>query len=180
MCCSALLPGFFHRVEFGCFPPDVCDRQCARRTKRWPLCVFYGMLNTGCTNSWIIHSENMIRRGGKSLIRRKYMQVLARSLIVPWAQKRLTSPFLSRTLKTLISIVCDLPSPGTSAGTPGTPVADSEGAVVRCVECPGRSDRKTRHRCNSCRQPVCPRHFYPVCANCLTRYAKFFGSYLQY
>ena len=53
--------------------------------------------------------------------------------------------------------------------TPGTSVADSHGPLLRCVECPKRSDRKTRHRCLGCRQHMCPRHFYPVCSNCLTR-----------
>ena len=147
---------------------EVCAQySCGRETKRWPLCLFYWMLNASCINSWIIHSENVRRTGGKVLIRRKYMQQLARCLITPWAQKRLGSPNLPRTVCKLICTFCSLPS--SAAGAPGTPVAGSHGPLVRCVECPKRSDRKTRHRCHGCRQHVCPRHFYPVCANCLTR-----------
>lgn len=80
---------------------------CARTTKGWPLRVFFGMLNSDNTNSWIIRSENMMRRGSKPLERHKYIHVLALSLIVPWAQKRLNSPFLPHTLKTLICTACD-------------------------------------------------------------------------
>lgn len=153
---------------------DTFDQMCAqyscgRKTKRWPLCMFYGMLNACCINSWIIHSENLVRTGGKVMIRRKYMQELALALITPWAQNRLSSPYLPRTLRDLICTICNLPSPGTAAGTPGTTVADSQGPLVRCVECPRRSDKKTRHKCNGCRRPLCPRHFYPVCSNCLIR-----------
>lgn len=142
---------------------------CGRKTKRWPLCVFYGMLNASCINSWIIHSENVNKTGGKVLARRKYMQELVYGLIKPWAQKRLSSPFLPRTVSNLICTVCNLPSPGTAADTPGTSAAESQEALVRCMECPKKSDKKTRHRCNGCRRPVCPRHYYPVCANCLHR-----------
>lgn len=66
---------------------------CSGKTKRWPLCVLYGMLNAGYINSCIIHSENVAKWSGKQVTRRKYMQELTRSLILTWAQNRLTSPF---------------------------------------------------------------------------------------
>ncbi|KAG7164420.1 hypothetical protein Hamer_G003621 [Homarus americanus] len=111
----------------------------------------------------------MSRTGGKLLKRRTYMQALARYLITPWAEKRLRSSCLSWGLKALICSVCDLPSPGSVSRPPGTPVADSKDPLVRCVECPKGCDRKTRHRCHGCRQPMCPRHFYSVCANCVPK-----------
>lgn len=153
----------------GSFDQMCAQCSCVRKTKRWPLCMFYGMLNASCINSWIIHSENLMRTGGQVLIRRKYMQELAHALITPWAQKRLSSPYLSHTLTNLICTICNLPSPGTVAGTPRTTVADSQGLLVRCGRCPKRSDKKTRHRCHGCRHPICPRHTYPVCADCLTK-----------
>ncbi|KAG7161264.1 PiggyBac transposable element-derived protein 4-like 4 [Homarus americanus] len=159
---------FYNATKGGVdtFDQMCAHYSCARKTKRWPLCMFYGMVNAGVINSWIIHKDNMSRTGGKLPKRRTYMQALARALITPWAEKRLSSPFLSQGLKALICSVCDLPSPGSVARPPGTPVADSKDPLVRCVECPNGSDRKTRHRCHGCRQPMCPRHFYPVCANC--------------
>ena len=46
---------------------DTFDQMCAqyvcgRKTKSWPLCVLYGMMNAGVINSWIIHKENAIKR----------------------------------------------------------------------------------------------------------------------
>lgn len=72
---------------------------CGRKTKRWQLCVFYGMVNTGVINSWIIYEENMKRGGGKQIKRKQYMQELAVLLVKPWAVHRLAHHTLPRQLK---------------------------------------------------------------------------------
>ena len=38
---------------------------CSRRTKRWPLCTFYSIINAATVNVWITHSENLEREGEK-------------------------------------------------------------------------------------------------------------------
>ncbi|CAI5678276.1 unnamed protein product [Oreochromis niloticus] len=86
---------------------------CGRKTKRWPLCVFYGMINAGVINSWIIHNENAMKRGENQMQRRPYMQALALALIKPWAEQRLPSSNLSRQLGVLICSVLDIPTTGT-------------------------------------------------------------------
>src|SRR5215469_13131144 len=52
---------------------------CSRRTRRWPLYIFYGMVNACSISSWIIHTENMKRNKSKSLT--IYMKELALQLI---------------------------------------------------------------------------------------------------
>lgn len=167
---------FYNATKGGA---DTFDKMCTqfssgRMTGKWPLCVFYGMINASCINSWIIHSANTVRTGGTALIRRKYMQVLARALIVPWAQHRLKSSYLQHALQTSISTICGVPLPARAEWTDNTTVADSKDPLVRCTKCPKGSNRKTRHRCNKCRHPVCPRHYHPVCSGCLSGYVKFF------
>ncbi|KAL7846700.1 hypothetical protein SRHO_G00216800 [Serrasalmus rhombeus] len=56
---------FYNQTKGGV---DTLDQMCAhyscsRKTKRWPLCVLYGMMNAGVINSWIILKENALRRG---------------------------------------------------------------------------------------------------------------------
>lgn len=160
---------FYNQTKGGV---DTFDQMCAhygcgRKTKRWPLCVFYGMMNAGVINSWIIHKENAMKRGDNQMKRRQYMQALALALIKPWAEQRLPSSNLSRQLRILIRSVCDIPTPGTPAGEAGPVAAESRGPLVRCADCPTGSDRKTRHRCHVCRRPVCPRHYYPACTDCM-------------
>lgn len=150
---------FYNQTKGGV---DTFDQMCAhygcgRKTKRWALCVFYGMMNAGVINSWIIHKENAMKRGDNQMKRRQYMQALALALIKPWAEQRLPSSNLSRQLRILICSVCDIPTPGTPAGD--TVAAESRGPLVRCADCPTGSDRKTQHRCHVCCRPVCPRHY---------------------
>lgn len=38
---------------------------CGRKTRRWPLCIFYAMLNMGCINSYVIYVANFCK-GRKS------------------------------------------------------------------------------------------------------------------
>ncbi|XP_037796295.1 uncharacterized protein LOC119591610 [Penaeus monodon] len=47
---------------------DTFDQMCAvnscsRKTRHWPLCAVYGMLNAACIISYIISSENVVRGG---------------------------------------------------------------------------------------------------------------------
>ncbi|CAL9691157.1 unnamed protein product [Knipowitschia caucasica] len=139
---------FYNKTKGGV---DTFDQMCAhyscgRKTKRWPLCVFYGMINAGVINSYIIHKENAMKRDDTYLQRRPYMQALALALIKPWAEQRLPASNLSRQLRILICTVLDIPSPGTLASEEGPVAAESSGAFVRCADCPSGSDRKTRHR----------------------------------
>ncbi|GLD70151.1 piggyBac transposable element-derived protein 4-like protein [Lates japonicus] len=147
---------FYNKTKGGV---DTFDQMCAhygcgRKNKRWPMCVFYGMINAGVINSWIIHKENAMKRDDNYLQRRPYMQALALALIKPWAEQRLPSSNLSSQLRILICTVLDIPSPGTLASEGGPMAAESSGPLVRCADCPSGSDRKTRHRCHVCRRPV--------------------------
>ncbi|XP_062870546.1 piggyBac transposable element-derived protein 4-like [Trichomycterus rosablanca] len=160
---------FYNQTKGGVdtFDQMCAHYSCARKTKRWPLCVLYGMMSAGVINSWIIHKENALKRGDTPMKRRQYMQALAMALIKPWAEQRLPSSSLSHQLRILICSVCNIPTPGTTASEVGPVAAESGGPLVRCADCPTGSDRKTRHRCHVCRRPVCPRHYYPACTDCM-------------
>jgi len=65
----------------------------------------FGMLNAVGIYSYIISRENRARRGMAIINRRCFLLELWKSLITPRAQQRLSSPFLPRQLKTLITVV---------------------------------------------------------------------------
>lgn len=78
---------------------QMCNQfSCGRKTKRWPLCLFFGMLNAGVINSWIFHGENIQKAGGTHIQRKKIMKVLSTELVKPWAVHRLASQTLPRQL----------------------------------------------------------------------------------
>lgn len=149
---------------------EMCSiYSCHRKTRRWPLCLLYWMVNAAAINSIIVHTSNLKRAGCTRIPkRRRFMLQLSRDFIRPWAQKRLSSPCLPRPLRALISTVCDLPSVAGTQPPAGQVLAQCSHPQVRCAECPRSSDRKTRIRCLNCQRPVCQTHFYPVCINCVS------------
>ena len=68
---------------------DGFDRMCAasstsRKTKRWPLCIFYGILNIIMNNAYIIWRS----RPGKELNKHDFLMALAIDLAKPFAAHR--------------------------------------------------------------------------------------------
>jgi len=144
---------------------DTFDQMCAvsscsRKTRRWPLCIMYGVLNGACINSYVISCENREKGAWqKSADGRTYWS---------WG-RRLATPTLSRQLHSLIASVCQVSSLGRVAGAPGASFADGRSnspRQVRCCECLGKADRKARYRCSKCDKSKCLSHLYPMCCDC--------------
>ncbi|XP_066909085.1 piggyBac transposable element-derived protein 4-like [Halyomorpha halys] len=81
---------------------DTLDQLCAhsscnRKTKRWPVCFFYNMINIACVNSFVIYQHNFQRlnhkkeNAGKPLTRLQFMIKLHEQLTYNWKQKRLAN-----------------------------------------------------------------------------------------
>ncbi|XP_068210904.1 uncharacterized protein [Palaemon carinicauda] len=151
---------------------DTFDQMCAtyncsRKTNRWPLCVFFGMVNAIIINSWIIYKANNPTLQRKELHRRKFMHGLALQLIKPSAQERMNNPSQHRQVKLAIRQVCSLNLRSGTAADAGPSAAEMRNPMVRCTKCDSKADKKTRFRCHSCRQPVCPSHYFPYCCDCI-------------
>ena len=102
---------FYNATKGGVDTFDwMCSQQsCSRKTRRWPLCVFYGMVNIAVNNSYIIASH---RPENKKLSRRKFGTDLAMSLCRPHANVRLQqAKYLPREVVSSILSVFDLPDP---------------------------------------------------------------------
>lgn len=67
---------------------------CCRKTNRWPLCVFFGIINSVLINSWIIYKASTSMGDDKKMKRRTYMHNVALKLIKestkvqPWLKGR--------------------------------------------------------------------------------------------
>ncbi|XP_056639755.1 piggyBac transposable element-derived protein 4-like [Diorhabda sublineata] len=58
------------KVGVDTFDQLCTNMSCSRKTKRWPLCVvLYVMINMANNNSFVIYSNNTLKRGEKSLSR---------------------------------------------------------------------------------------------------------------
>ena len=153
---------------------DTFDQMCStystsRKTKRWPMCVFYGMINIATINAYIIYCENYQRENSenndnKVMDRKQFMDELATSLVKPWAAKRISQPRLRRDLKTTIVGVFDIPTIPIDHDM--LAVANQRGTKTRCQVCTYQMDRKTKIKCVVCHKPVCGSHYYPMCEVC--------------
>lgn len=85
------------------------SRSCSRKTRRWPLCMFYGMLNMACINSWVIHNHNLQRNKQKPITRKEFLNQLHEQLTRPWLEQRFRLSTLQRSIKLLISDIIRLP-----------------------------------------------------------------------
>ena len=143
---------------------DTFDQMCAysscgRMTKRWPLAVFFGMVNAAGINSYIIHNAENVTAGKKKIARRTFLSTLAHELIKPWAEERMTFRTQQRNIQqTIKSVFPDFNIPSTAAPDDTT--------KRRCAICPTRKDRKTKYRCITCHRPVCLEHSRFLCENC--------------
>ena len=159
----------YNRTKGGVdtFDQMAAQYSCSRKTKRWPLCVFYGMLNAAVINSWIIHKENTYNTHGRWVQRKQYMQELATGLVKTWAVHRLANHTLPRKLREHICEVFEMPSDPGPSHVQHNVVADMREPITRCVICPSKADKKTRFRCVACQRAVCNKHYYSVCGSCV-------------
>ena len=100
---------FYNSIKGGVDAFDQMSAQisCSRKTRRWPLCVFYGMLNTTIINSWIIFKENTT----EDCKRRNFALTLANELGEEWMKKRLQNPSLPTILKDEIKLMLGVAMP---------------------------------------------------------------------
>nr|CAI5847272.1 unnamed protein product [Callosobruchus analis] len=72
---------FYNKTKGGvdAFDQMCGSRSCSRKTRRWPLCILYGMLNMACINSWIIFNHNSQRMGEENDFQRKIYDPTSRA-----------------------------------------------------------------------------------------------------
>lgn len=151
---------------------DTFDQMCAtyscsRKTNRWPMCVFYGILNMSVINSWIIYSSNNNDTDRAIRNQRKYMHDLALELIKPSAYERMMTPTQHRLVKNAIRQVCSISIPHGAALSTAPSAAEQKQPPKRCRKCDTKADKKTRFRCYVCQDHVCMNHYIPICYDCV-------------
>lgn len=81
------------------------NMSCNRKTQRWPLCYFYGMLNMSMVNSFVIHVHNNMNNQHRPLKRRAFIKEVSDKMIEPWLRRRRETPTLRRCLKRNIDAI---------------------------------------------------------------------------
>lgn len=152
---------------------DLVDQMCAtfnvqRNTRRWPLVVFFSMLNISGINSQVVLAGNGIAIEK----RRTFLKQLSKDLVDEHLNRRATKnrgiPFNLKQKLQKLKPTQDLQEEGHSATTS----SNKRKTCGICVEIKKR--RYSKYFCKSCAKFLCLEHAIIVCDNCY--HSKFDGN----
>lgn len=156
------LPEIISFYNFTKCGVDVVDELSAsynvsRSSRRWPLTVFFSLLNTAGINSQIIHREN---NNGIKMQRRHFLKELGIQLVEEHQRSRMENPRITRELRgTISNLLGENPEP---------PAKKRPGQQGRCSICPRAKDRKSKYVCRGCEKFICLEHAIMFCEHCST------------
>lgn len=137
---------------------------CSRKTNRWPMALFYGMINIACINAYVIYCHNVSSKGEKVLSRKAFMKSLSMALTSSFMRKRLETPTLKRYLRDNIANMLPKDVPDSSEDNAGEPLPKKR---VYCTYCPSKIRRKANATCNKCKKVICREHNIDICQSCI-------------
>nr|CAI5867610.1 unnamed protein product [Callosobruchus analis] len=151
----------YNRTKIGV---DLVDQLCqkynvARNTRRWPMVVFYDLLNISGINALCVYKANHPQAKIK---RSDFLEKCAWELIKPQIEVRSGLKQLPRAIrqraKALLGIL-DIPAP-----LPQRPL----NYVGRCQFCPRNVNKSSRRSCMKCESFACKNHMRDCCNDCLS------------
>lgn len=143
---------------------DTLDQLCHRystnrKTRRWPLCLFYNLLNIVGYNSMVLLRGSCAPEKEIVTKRRAFLKKLALDMIKPQMERRLETPTLRSELRQTICNVLKKPNVVEAQPRPAP-------TVGRCAFCSRSEDRKSRVSCNVCKKFICLQHQKKICPTC--------------
>lgn len=151
---------FYNHTKIGV---DLVDQLCqknnvARNTRRWPMVVFYNLLNVAAINAFCIYKANQVNARNK-LIRTDFLKNIAWEMVKPQIRERSRIPQIPRELSRRALLLLE-------ENPPVLEREDRRGARGRCFYCGRARDKTTRKWCASCNRWVCNEHLKEICVSC--------------
>lgn len=144
---------------------DGVDQKCAnytssRRTRRWPMVVFFTLVDVGCgVNSYILYQSY---KDTKRLTRFDFMKTLANSLTHPFMAFRMEhTRYLPRQLVSTMKMILNYED-----HEDGPNIPEFFEKRKTCSTCPPRLKRQTKYPCQKCGEAICLECAKKVCKTC--------------
>lgn len=164
-------PKIIHHYNATKGGTDSFDQLCknntvVRRSLRWPMRVFWGMLDQAVVNARVLWRCKLNLAGSQQKApARTCMKRLYDHLLKPHLLERKKIPKLRNTIRNALDDMFKTPQP---------PPAEEENDGLlakkrRCELCPYIADKKTRHQCISCFRAMCMDHRSKMCDDCACR-----------
>lgn len=172
--CSILC--FFSFIfHFNCLF-QVTGYSCKRKTRRWPLAMFFNMIDIMGLAAYVLFMETSGVGTSKHATRRAFLNKLSAELATENIERRSEDRSIMGKFATKNAIedmlereIVMLPQPGPSGSAPAA--APERGAAGRlkhqgkCFYCQPLQ-KNTRKRCDMCQQPICDVHSRNRCTFC--------------
>lgn len=153
---------FYNRTKIGV---DLLDQLCqnydvSRNTRRWPMVLFYDLLNIAAINAYCIHKHHCIESNQK-VKRVDFLETISWELIKPQIEHRSTIASLPVELRRRAKLLV-----GTQE-LMNVRQEDKTGLRGRCYICGRGRNKTTRKYCVKCSMWTCVSHLKDVCENCI-------------
>ena len=134
----------------------------SRVTRRWPLAVFYILMNIAGINSWVIYTFNTPSDEPQRRIR--FLKNLSLSLMKEHLVSRSQIPSLPRDVSAFLEKYRPLPVEDDGDGIAGRPPKKRG----RCFSCGRQKNSSTSMKCDKCNRFICRQHSKKqiICAKC--------------
>ena len=144
---------FYNKTKIGVHLVDQMAGAytCRRQTRRWPLKLFFNLLDVAALNACTIYRQVHPDQQSTGGSRRRFLTVLADSFIFPRMKTRQKLRQLQKATKEVM-MRCGLSFSNTS------PPENILLKRKRCSLCPHTKGRKVAKCCSRCSRPVCPEH----------------------
>jgi len=143
---------------------DTVDKMCAaysvsRITKRWPLVIFYSLMNIAGINAQVLFSYSKHNNAPK--MRRLFLKTLAFDLMKEHLASRAQITSLPSDISSFLKIKYAVPSTSDASTTPPS----KRGT---CFECGRKKNAATSMKCTKCMRFVCKLHSNKIiiCEKC--------------
>lgn len=142
---------------------DTVDKMCGtytvgRRCKRWPLVIFFRILDIAGINSQVIFVSN---NPETKTVRRLFLRGLGLDLLKLQVSKRVTTKTVPRSLRLEAAKYANLPVEKLKQSS------SQNRSSGRCIVCPRNKDKKTKCSCYKCNNFMCQNHMKLICESCL-------------
>ena len=145
------------------FDQLICTYSCKRQTKKWPVVMWYNLLNVAALIAFAVFStQNSEIEVGKTQKRRLFLRNLAEELVIPpmRRQLRVTTNLWSTVLVAMER--CWIRKEENVGTVSEIPVTKRK----RCHYCPSKKDRKSAMISKKCNKNMCKEHSSVICNNC--------------
>ncbi|GBP82577.1 hypothetical protein EVAR_87824_1 [Eumeta japonica] len=156
-CCDHQKPEiitYYNRTKNGV---DLVDKMCSlydvsRNSRRWPVTVFYALLNLRALNALCIYTAN---KNYESVRRRDFLVDLSLAWMKLLANRRLEIKTLPRSLTFKIKDFLGIIHTGNESTASTSPSSKS---VRRCHDYGRARSKSTRKYCSACKKFICGDH----------------------